>query len=58
MQPTLTPQKNNRGRPPNIKKAKYVEKKTENYDIEKGEENKSGSNNASQKNKPIIVSFP
>jgi hypothetical protein len=57
MQPTTAPQKNNRGRPPNIKKAKFVEKKTENYDLEKGEENKSGSNNVSQ-NKPIIVSFP
>jgi hypothetical protein len=46
----------------NIKKAKEmrkkVEKKTESLDLEKGEENKSNCNNAFQKNKPIIVSFP
>ena len=58
MKPITTPAKNKRGRPPSkAGKAKQEGQKIENCDLEKGEENKSGSNNVSQ-NKPIIVSFP
>ena len=56
---TVTAPKSNRGRPPNkAKKAKQAGQKIESSDLEKGGENNSNSNNAFQKNKPIIVSFP
>ena len=59
MQPITTPAKNKRGRPPQKgEKAKQAGQKIESSDLEEEDASKLNSNNAFQKNKPIIFSFP